>query len=117
MTITLADGWQIRYSTAVDGKITSCRPDDIMSVPMFADMGPDALEVSEEEFPSASASTRARSRTSSRTTSSSPASATPTRRDTVRSAHRAVPQAPELADEIGALYRGCTRRWTDRSRS
>ena len=51
MTITLADGWQIRYSDRrLMGKIYVVPAGDIMSVPMFADMGPDALEVSEEEF-------------------------------------------------------------------
>ncbi len=32
------------------GKIYVVNQDDIMSVPMFAEMGPDALEVTEEEF-------------------------------------------------------------------
>jgi formamidopyrimidine-DNA glycosylase len=51
MAITLEDGWQIRYSDQrLMGKIYVVRADDVMSVPMFAEMGPDALDVSEGEF-------------------------------------------------------------------
>jgi formamidopyrimidine-DNA glycosylase len=51
MTITLDDGWQLRYSDQLlMGKIYVVRAGDVMSVPMFAEMGPDALEVSEEDF-------------------------------------------------------------------
>ena len=47
----LENGWQLRYSDRLlMGKIYVVPADAIMSVPMFADMGPDALEVSEDEF-------------------------------------------------------------------
>jgi formamidopyrimidine-DNA glycosylase len=51
LVLTLANGWQLRYSDQMlMGKIYVVRADDIMSVPMFAEMGPDALEVTEAEF-------------------------------------------------------------------
>lgn len=51
IVLTLANGWQLRYSDRrVMGKIYVVPAEEIMTVPMFADMGPDALEVSEEEF-------------------------------------------------------------------
>ncbi len=51
MAITFEDGWQLRYSDQLlMGKIYVVPEDDLMSVPMFADLGPDAMEVSEEEF-------------------------------------------------------------------
>jgi formamidopyrimidine-DNA glycosylase len=51
LIVTLANGWQLRYSDQMlMGKIYVVPADAIMSVPMFADMGPDALEVTEEEF-------------------------------------------------------------------
>ncbi|MDP9238457.1 MAG: hypothetical protein M3P30_13870 [Chloroflexota bacterium] len=51
LVVTLADGWQLRYSDQMlMGKIYVVPSDAIMSVPMFADMGPDVLEVTEEEF-------------------------------------------------------------------
>jgi formamidopyrimidine-DNA glycosylase len=51
MALTLEDGWQLRYSDQrLMGKIYVVPADDVMTVPMFADMGPDALDVSEEEF-------------------------------------------------------------------
>lgn len=51
MALTLEDGWQLRYSDQrLMGKIYVVPADDVMTVPMFADMGPDALDVSEQEF-------------------------------------------------------------------
>jgi formamidopyrimidine-DNA glycosylase len=51
LVLSLANGWQLRYSDQMlMGKIYVVNAGAIMSVPMFADMGPDALEVSEEEF-------------------------------------------------------------------
>ncbi len=51
VVMQLENGWQLRYSDRLlMGKIYVVPADAIMSVPMFADMGPDALEVSEDEF-------------------------------------------------------------------
>ena len=51
ISITLEDGWQLRYADQMlMGKIYVVNQDDVMSVPMFAEMGPDALEVTEDEF-------------------------------------------------------------------
>ena len=51
LIVSLANGWQLRYSDQMlMGKIYVVRADAIMTVPMFAEMGPDALEVTEEEF-------------------------------------------------------------------
>ncbi len=50
-TISFADGNQLRYSDQLlMGKVYVVPADTLMSVPTFADMGPDALSVSEEEF-------------------------------------------------------------------
>jgi formamidopyrimidine-DNA glycosylase len=49
--LTLDNGMQVRYADQrLMGKIYLVPPDGIMSVPMFAEMGPDALEVTEDEF-------------------------------------------------------------------
>jgi len=49
--ITFEDGWQMRYSDRLlMGKIYVVPLDGLMSVPMFAELGPEALDVSEEEF-------------------------------------------------------------------
>ncbi len=49
--VTFEDGWQMRYSDRlVMGKVYVVPIDGLMSVPMFAELGPEALEVSEEEF-------------------------------------------------------------------
>ncbi len=49
--LALDDGKQIRYSDRrVMGKVYLVAADDLPAVPMFAEMGPDALEVTEEEF-------------------------------------------------------------------
>ncbi len=51
LIVTLANGSQLRYSDQMlMGKIYVVPAANIMSVPMFADMGPDALEVSADEF-------------------------------------------------------------------
>lgn len=51
MILSLDNGMQLRYiDQRVMGKIYLVRAEDVMSVPMFAEMGPDALEVSEDEF-------------------------------------------------------------------
>jgi formamidopyrimidine-DNA glycosylase len=51
MTITLDDGKQLRYADQrVMGKIYLVPAEGVASVPMFAEMGPDALGVSEDEF-------------------------------------------------------------------
>jgi formamidopyrimidine-DNA glycosylase len=45
------NGMELRYSDQmVMGKVYVVPPDGVMSVPTFAEMGPDALAVSEEEF-------------------------------------------------------------------
>lgn len=50
-TIAFADGSQLRYSDQLlMGKIYVVPADSLLSVPMFADMGPDALSVTEDEF-------------------------------------------------------------------
>ena len=49
--LTIENGMQIRYSDQLlMGKIYVVPAEALMSVPMFADMGPDALEVTEQEF-------------------------------------------------------------------
>ena len=49
--LTFEDGKQLRYSDQLlMGKVYLVPADQIMNVPMFAEMGPDALSVSEEEF-------------------------------------------------------------------
>jgi formamidopyrimidine-DNA glycosylase len=49
--LSFENGMQLRYADRMlMGKIYVVPADQLMSVPMFADMGPDALEVSEEEF-------------------------------------------------------------------
>jgi formamidopyrimidine-DNA glycosylase len=49
--LTFDDGKQLRYSDQLlMGKVYLVPADKIMTVPMFAEMGPDALKVSEEEF-------------------------------------------------------------------
>jgi formamidopyrimidine-DNA glycosylase len=51
VVMQLENGWQLRYSDRLlMGKIYVVPSDAIMTVPMFAEMGPDALEVSEAEF-------------------------------------------------------------------
>ena len=51
ISMTFENGWQLRYSDRMlMGKIYVVPADELMSVPMFADMGPDALEVTEDEF-------------------------------------------------------------------
>ena len=50
-TLTFENGMQLRYSDQLlMGKVYLVPADKVMTVPMFAEMGPDALEVSEEEF-------------------------------------------------------------------
>ena len=50
-TIAFADGNQLRYSDQLlMGKVYVVPAESLLSVPMFADMGPDALAVSEDEF-------------------------------------------------------------------
>jgi formamidopyrimidine-DNA glycosylase len=49
--LTLDNGMQLRYADErVMGKVYLVHTDDLATVPMFAEMGPDALRVSEEEF-------------------------------------------------------------------
>jgi formamidopyrimidine-DNA glycosylase len=51
LTIEGADGWELRYADdRLMGKIYLVPEDKLLTVPQFAEMGPDALEVSEEEF-------------------------------------------------------------------
>jgi formamidopyrimidine-DNA glycosylase len=51
MVLTLANGMQLRYADQrVMGKIYLVPEDQLPNVPMWAEMGPDALTVSEEEF-------------------------------------------------------------------
>jgi formamidopyrimidine-DNA glycosylase len=51
MALGLANGWELRYrDERVMGKIYLVTPDALMTVPQFSEMGPDALEVSQEEF-------------------------------------------------------------------
>jgi formamidopyrimidine-DNA glycosylase len=51
MALGLASGWELRYrDERVMGKIYLVTPDALMTVPQFSEMGPDALEVSQEEF-------------------------------------------------------------------
>src|SRR5581483_7158118 len=51
LVLTLDNGWQLRYADErLMGKIYCVHADDVMAIPQFAEMGPDALEVSEEEF-------------------------------------------------------------------
>jgi formamidopyrimidine-DNA glycosylase len=49
--LTFENGWQLRYADQmVMGKVYVVPIDALAQVPMFAEMGPDALAVSEEEF-------------------------------------------------------------------
>jgi formamidopyrimidine-DNA glycosylase len=49
--LSFENGMQLRYSDQLlMGKMYVVPADSIMSVPMFAEMGPDALEVTEEDF-------------------------------------------------------------------
>jgi formamidopyrimidine-DNA glycosylase len=49
--LTLDNGMQMRYADQrVMGKIYLVPAEGVMSVPMFGEMGPDALEVTEDEF-------------------------------------------------------------------
>jgi len=51
MVIALANGCELRYrDERVMGKVYLVTQDKLMTVPQFSDMGPDALEVSPEEF-------------------------------------------------------------------
>jgi len=50
-TLTLGNGMQLRYADQrVMGKVYVLPEDALASVPMWAEMGPDALQVSEDEF-------------------------------------------------------------------
>ena len=51
MTITLANGMQLRYADQrVMGKVYLVSEDALASIPTWSEMGPDALSVGEEEF-------------------------------------------------------------------
>jgi formamidopyrimidine-DNA glycosylase len=51
LVLTLDNGWQLRYADErVMGKVYVVGAEDLASVPMFGEMGPDALEVGEDEF-------------------------------------------------------------------
>jgi len=51
MVLALANGWELRYwDERVMGKIYLSTPDRLMTLPQFSEMGPDALEVSADEF-------------------------------------------------------------------
>jgi formamidopyrimidine-DNA glycosylase len=51
LVVALEDGWELRYrDDRLMGKVYLVPEARLMDVPQFADMGPDALEVSEEEF-------------------------------------------------------------------
>ena len=51
MVLGLKNGWELRYrDQRVMGKVYLVPADELSSVPQFADMGPDALTVSQEEF-------------------------------------------------------------------
>jgi formamidopyrimidine-DNA glycosylase len=51
MVLTVEDGHELRYrDERVMGKIYLVEEERLMEVPQFAEMGPDALDVSEEEF-------------------------------------------------------------------
>ncbi len=51
LVVTLANGWQLRYADdRLMGKIYLVHADDVMAIPQFAELGPDALDVSEREF-------------------------------------------------------------------
>jgi formamidopyrimidine-DNA glycosylase len=51
MVLALENGWELRYwDDRLMGKIYLVPIDRLLDVPQFADMGPDALEVSREEF-------------------------------------------------------------------
>jgi formamidopyrimidine-DNA glycosylase len=51
MVLALANGRELRYSDErVMGKVYLVRRDNLDSIPQFPEMGPDALEVSREEF-------------------------------------------------------------------
>ena len=51
LALSLANGWELRYwDDRLMGKIYLVPQDRLMDVPQFSDMGPDALEVSQEEF-------------------------------------------------------------------
>ncbi len=51
LVLALANGWELRYADdRVMGKVYLVPAERLMEVPQFAEMGPDALEVSKEEF-------------------------------------------------------------------
>lgn len=51
MALTLKNGMQLRYrDDRLMGKVYLVKKKDLIQVPQFSDMGPDALEVSEEEY-------------------------------------------------------------------
>ncbi len=51
LALGLANGWELRYvDERLMGKVYLTTPERLMEVPQFAEMGPDALGVSEEEF-------------------------------------------------------------------
>ncbi|HEX5478257.1 MAG TPA: DNA-formamidopyrimidine glycosylase family protein [Dehalococcoidia bacterium] len=51
LVLTLENGWQLRYADErLMGKIYYMYVDDVPRIPQFDEMGPDALEISEEEF-------------------------------------------------------------------
>ena len=51
LVLLLANGWELRYTDErLMGKVYLVREDELAGIPQFAEMGPDALEVSREEF-------------------------------------------------------------------
>jgi formamidopyrimidine-DNA glycosylase len=51
LVLGLENGWELRYrDDRLMGKVYLVPKAELSSVPQFADMGPDALEVSQEEF-------------------------------------------------------------------
>ena len=51
LVIGLADGWELRYrDDRLMGKVYLTPAEQLTDVPQFADMGPDALAISQEEF-------------------------------------------------------------------
>lgn len=51
LVLGLANGWELRYvDDRLMGKIYLVRSDELVQVPQFAEMGPDALDVGREEF-------------------------------------------------------------------
>ncbi len=51
MALGLANGWELRYrDERVMGKVYLVTREALMTVPQFNEMGPDALEISQQEF-------------------------------------------------------------------